>query len=90
VRYIGKPHAPIFDAALERLGHPDPRRVLMVGDSLDHDIAGARAAGMLTLLLTAGVHREALASAPVSPTAVRMLARSESRTPNWMMNRLAW
>lgn len=34
VRYVGKPHAPIFDAALERLGRPDPKRVLMVGDSL--------------------------------------------------------
>lgn len=90
VTYVGKPYAPIFDAALERLGHPDPTRVLMVGDSLDHDVAGARAAGMLTLLLTSGVHREALAGAPDLPAAVRMLARSESRTPNWMMSRLAW
>jgi HAD superfamily hydrolase (TIGR01459 family) len=90
VKYVGKPHAPIFAAALERLGHPDPRRVLMVGDSLDHDIAGARAAGMLTLLLTDGVHREALTEAPDLPTAARMLAKSESRTPHWIMSRLAW
>ena len=90
VRYVGKPHAPIFDAALEDLGHPDPKRVLMIGDSLDHDVAGARAVGMLTLLLTSGVHRDALAGASDLSTAVRMLARSESRTPNWMMSRLAW
>ena len=90
VRYVGKPHAPIFEAALERLGNPDPKRVLMAGDSLDHDIAGAKAAGMLTLFLTSGVHREALDSAPDPSTAVRILARSESRTPNWMMSRLAW
>ncbi|WGD49382.1 TIGR01459 family HAD-type hydrolase [Bradyrhizobium sp. CB1650] len=90
VKYVGKPHAPIFDAALEQLGRPDPKRVLMVGDSIDHDVAGARAAGMLALLLTSGVHREALAWAPDPPTALQGLAGSRSRTPNWMMNRLAW
>jgi HAD superfamily hydrolase (TIGR01459 family) len=90
VKYVGKPHAPIFDAALERLGRPDPKRVLMVGDSLDHDVAGARAAGMLTLLLTSGVHREALAWAPDPSTALHVLTGSQSRTPNWMMSRLIW
>lgn len=79
VSYVGKPHAPIFTAALERLGHPAPSRVLMIGDSLDHDVAGARAAGMLALLLRAGVHRD---QDPNSP--------DEIRTPNWTMNRLAW
>ncbi|MGY4625407.1 HAD superfamily hydrolase (TIGR01459 family) [Bradyrhizobium sp. USDA 4486] len=90
VIYVGKPHAPLFDAVLERLGYPDPRRVLMVGDSLDHDIAGARGAGMLTLLLTSGVHREALAWAPDLPTPVRALAISENRMPNWVMSHLSW
>lgn len=88
--YVGKPYAPIFDAALERLGQPDPKRVLMIGDSLDHDVAGARAAGMLTLLLTSGVHRETLATAPDPTAAARLLARSESQTPHWMMSHLAW
>lgn len=90
VKYVGKPHLPIFDAALERLGHPDPKRVLMVGDSLDHDVAGARAAGTLTLLLTSGVHREALTAAFDPTAAAHMLARSVSQTPHWMMSRLAW
>lgn len=79
VSYVGKPHTPIFTAALERLGHPAPSRVLMIGDSLDHDVAGARAAGMLALLLRAGVHRD---QDPNSP--------DEVRTPHWTMNRLAW
>lgn len=90
VIFIGKPHAPIFEAALEHLGKPDPKRVLMIGDSLDHDIAGARAAGLLTLLLTSGVHRDVLASAPDVAGATRALAGSQIRTPNWTMNHLAW
>ncbi|MGY8668053.1 TIGR01459 family HAD-type hydrolase [Bradyrhizobium sp. UFLA05-109] len=90
VAFVGKPHAPIFEAALEQLGHPDPKRVLMIGDSLDHDVAGARAKGMLTLLLGAGVHRDALAGAPDLPAAIRMLAGSEGAAPNWLMNHLTW
>jgi HAD superfamily hydrolase (TIGR01459 family) len=52
--FVGKPHAPMFAAALKRLGNPDPRRILVIGDSLDHDIAGGRAAAMLTLLVSSG------------------------------------
>ncbi|WP_257170285.1 TIGR01459 family HAD-type hydrolase [Bradyrhizobium sp. SRS-191] len=90
VTFVGKPHAPIFEAALEQLGHPDPRRVLMIGDSLDHDVAGARAMGLQSLLLADGVHRTALAGAPDLAAATRKLAASASRMPNWTMQQLSW
>ncbi|TMJ53856.1 MAG: TIGR01459 family HAD-type hydrolase [Alphaproteobacteria bacterium] len=90
VKFVGKPHGPIFAAALERLGHPVPERVLVVGDSIDHDVAGGRAARMLTTLIRSGVHREALAKAADLPKAVCTLAGSESRTPHWMIEYLAW
>jgi HAD superfamily hydrolase (TIGR01459 family) len=90
VKFVGKPHAPIFSAALERLGNPPPGRVLMVGDSLDHDVAGARAAGMLTVLLSSGVHRDVFASTSDPSRIMRALAGSEARTPHWMMKQLAW
>ena len=80
----------LAEAALERLGDPDPKRVLMIGDSLDHDGAGARAKGMLTLLLGAGVHRDALAGAPDLQQAIRMLAGSHEMAPNWLMKHLTW
>jgi HAD superfamily hydrolase (TIGR01459 family) len=87
--YVGKPHAPMFAAALERLGNPDPRRVLVIGDSLDHDIAGGRAAAMLTLLVRSGAHRETLADADELPT-ILVAAGSEARMPDWTMKHLAW
>ncbi|WP_315720870.1 MULTISPECIES: TIGR01459 family HAD-type hydrolase [unclassified Bradyrhizobium] len=90
VTFVGKPHAPIFEAALQLLGHPDPHRVLMIGDSLDHDVAGARAMGLQTLLLADGVHRTALAGAPDLAAATRKLAASTSRMPNWTMQQLSW
>ena len=49
---VGKPHRPIFEMALERLGCRPPEAA-MVGDSLATDIAGGRAAGMFTVWLDA-------------------------------------
>ncbi|HLZ06143.1 MAG TPA: TIGR01459 family HAD-type hydrolase [Bradyrhizobium sp.] len=90
VKFVGKPHAPIFAAALERLGHPKPERVLVIGDSLDHDIAGGHAAGMLTTLVRSGVHRDALAKAADLPRAIGTLAGSATRMPHWTIANLAW
>jgi HAD superfamily hydrolase (TIGR01450 family) len=60
---VGKPRAPLFAAARERVGGDRP---LMVGDRLDTDIAGASAAGIATLLVFTGISRPAdlLAAAP--------------------------
>lgn len=52
---LGKPSRAMFDAALEVLGSPPAQRVLMIGDSPTHDIAGAASVGMQTLLITSGV-----------------------------------
>ena len=51
---LGKPHRPLFDAAAARLG---TRRILMIGDQLETDIAGARRAGLDAALLVTGVSR---------------------------------
>lgn len=48
----GKPHRPLFDEAMRRFGDA---RALMIGDRLDTDIAGARAAGIDSLLVLTGV-----------------------------------
>lgn len=50
----GKPHAPCYLLAAERLGC-DPGQLLAVGDRLDTDIAGAVAASMDSLLVLTGV-----------------------------------
>lgn len=51
---LGKPHAPIYEAALAVVG---TRRAVMIGDQLDTDIAGANAVGIDSALLTSGVGR---------------------------------
>jgi 4-nitrophenyl phosphatase len=46
---VGKPEAPLFEIALARLGRAASETV-MVGDSLESDVRGGRAAGMRTVL----------------------------------------
>jgi len=51
--FFGKPFGPVFDSALARAGQGiDPTRIVMVGDTLQTDILGGRAAGLKTALIT--------------------------------------
>jgi HAD superfamily hydrolase (TIGR01450 family) len=47
---VGKPHRPIFEIALERMGCR-PGEAAMVGDSLETDVAGGHGVGMFTIWL---------------------------------------
>jgi HAD superfamily hydrolase (TIGR01450 family) len=62
---LGKPQPHLFIAAADKLGVP-VTELVMIGDQIETDIAGARAAGMDSALL-AGVSRWTPAS-PVAPT----------------------
>jgi HAD superfamily hydrolase (TIGR01459 family) len=53
VTWIGKPYTGIYEFALARLGNPT--RVLCIGDSAEHDVAGGHGAGLNTLLVRQGV-----------------------------------
>ena len=50
---VGKPHRPIFEMALERMGCR-PAEAAMVGDSLATDVAGGRGVGMFTVWVDLG------------------------------------
>jgi HAD superfamily hydrolase (TIGR01549 family) len=45
-----KPHPTIFQAALQQLG-VEPAQAVMVGDSIEEDVEGARALGMRAILM---------------------------------------
>ena len=60
-----KPHPSIFEAALKLVG-VRPQDAVMVGDSLKHDIEGARRAGMRGVLVRrAGQHGRTVDHVPV-------------------------
>jgi HAD superfamily hydrolase (TIGR01459 family) len=64
VIYCGKPHAPIYEAALARAaslrgGTPPPLpRVLAIGDSVRTDLKGAAAFGLDCVFVTSALHAE--------------------------------
>jgi HAD superfamily hydrolase (TIGR01450 family) len=60
VRWLGKPHRPIFDLALRRLQEQvklTQPRVLVVDDNLESGIRGGANLGFDTLLVLSGWHR---------------------------------
>lgn len=98
VFYAGKPHRPIYEAALARAAklagreRIDPARVLAVGDATRTDIAGAQKFGIASLLVARGIHagelnlhRGELVSAHVQD----WLAGQHAR-PTAVMDRLVW
>lgn len=79
VRYIGKPHPRVYQAAKRQLAGEgvEEGRVVAVGDSMEHDILGARRAGLDAILVTGGVHAAELGvaqGAAEAPTAERLAA----------------
>lgn len=59
VGWRGKPDPAVYRASLDLLGL-DATRVLVVGDALQTDMAGAEAAGIDALLITGGIHAQEL------------------------------
>jgi ribonucleotide monophosphatase NagD (HAD superfamily) len=53
VTWIGKPYPEIYREAARLIGNPP--RILCIGDSPEHDVAGGRNAGFWTLLVLQGV-----------------------------------
>lgn len=61
VIWNGKPHAPIYEAALDiaqlSRGRAIPRdRIMAIGDAIRTDIAGARRLGVRSLMIADGIH----------------------------------
>jgi len=73
VEWIGKPYPAIYRHALRVIGNP--ARVLAIGDSAEHDVAGAHAAGLSALIVRTGL---SAGSEDFDPK------------PDYLMDRLIW
>ncbi len=86
VRYVGKPHPEVYRRAAALLGGLPMDRIIAVGDSLEHDIAGGNRAGCLTAFVEAGIHAADLAA----PDGLERLCGRYSVTPDFTIPRLLW
>jgi HAD superfamily hydrolase (TIGR01459 family) len=97
VLFCGKPHAPIYEAALatatvQRGGEaPSLRRVLAIGDSVRTDLTGAAAYGLDCLFVVSGIHAEELGGlgAP-NLAALDATFKAAGVTPKAVMRALVW
>jgi HAD superfamily hydrolase (TIGR01459 family) len=88
VAFYGKPHLPVFRAVEMTLGAA-AGRILMVGDSLEHDIAGAKSAGWDAAFVEGGLHAAAFGGAEAPEiTVVRLATRAGTALPDFTLREL--
>lgn len=84
VEWIGKPWPSIYRFALERSGGAEGKRIIGIGDSIEHDIAGAKGIGASSLLIKGGILIEA------DEQELPDLFAKYSATPNFLSQSFAW
>lgn len=84
VTWIGKPFPVIYEVALNAMGNPARGRVLCIGDSPEHDIAGAKSAGLASALVRTGIH------AALSDEELHTLCALQDAVPDFILPGLVW
>ena len=97
VLYCGKPHAPIYDAALATAAAlrggavPARQRVLAIGDSVRTDLKGAAAFGLDYMFVTSGIHAEEYGSRDAPDlAALNAIFNAAGVAPKAVMRALVW
>lgn len=92
VRYFGKPDPAFVHHALSLFPGAASARSVMIGDTPETDLAGARAAGIDAVFITGGVHAEAFT--PDAPGRRQEIAagilRAAAARADWVMPGLTW
>jgi HAD superfamily hydrolase (TIGR01459 family) len=90
VIYFGKPHRPVYDAALvAAAAHgKSPKKPLAIGDGLFTDVRGANGAGLDVLFIADGIHGEEVE--PYNAAHLAGLFRSNNVTAAAAARALKW
>ncbi|MBI1214353.1 MAG: TIGR01459 family HAD-type hydrolase [Alphaproteobacteria bacterium] len=91
VVFFGKPYREVYRSCLDGLG---VEKVLAVGDGMPTDIAGAAAAGLDSVLITSGIHRDDVPQGPAADggedAGVEGFLRSWPVRPDYLLEHLRW
>jgi HAD superfamily hydrolase (TIGR01459 family) len=92
VLQAGKPYAPVYDLALQKLSKPLRRQdILAIGDGVDTDIKGASGQGVDAIYIASRVHaKDATEAGALGQEALEELFASRPFRPRAAMLRLAW
>jgi HAD superfamily hydrolase (TIGR01459 family) len=90
VRLIGKPAREVFANALA-VAALSPGRIVVIGDSLEHDIAGGSRAGLATVLVMGGIHADDMpADHSKAETALAALTARFGVRPDYAVPTFRW
>lgn len=93
VVWYGKPHFEVFQALIRCCPDVSPERFLMVGDSMEHDIAGAERVGFSSVLVRGGIHcsdfENAIDNADIVERCDRLASEHQIETPSFTLPLLA-
>jgi HAD superfamily hydrolase (TIGR01459 family) len=84
VEWIGKPYPEIYQAALDLVGNPPLDRVVGIGDSIEHDVVGAKNAGIASALVRSGI------LADLDRAGLEALYRRHGARPDHVLSRFAF
>ncbi len=90
---IGKPYSTIFKHCIGLFDNIIPSRMVVIGDSLYHDVAGANAIDMDSVFITGGLHAKEfkkLSSDNAKYRHVEHLIKQYVARPLWVMESLIW
>jgi HAD superfamily hydrolase (TIGR01459 family) len=97
VLYCGKPHAPIYEAALGKAAAfrggevPPLNRVLAIGDSIRTDLKGAASFGLDCLFVISGIHAEEFGGREAPDwSGLDAMFAAAGVVPKAVIRRLAW
>lgn len=96
VLYAGKPHRPIYEEALAKVGGlrgetPCLERMIAVGDSVRTDLTGAVSFGIDCLFVTGGIHAEEIGGREDPDlNLLETIFNTAGVSPRAVMRQLAW
>ncbi|MBC33754.1 MAG: TIGR01459 family HAD-type hydrolase [Rickettsiales bacterium] len=88
VIYYGKPYKDIYHFCYQLLKNRD--RILVIGDSLGNDIAGAQQQGLDSVLVTSGIHRDVNNKTSIDIKKLNVLMEKKLTFPNFVMKELKY
>lgn len=90
VIYFGKPYKAVYNLCLGKLDDIATDRILIVGDSLKTDIAGASDCGIDNILIGTGIHCQELATIPADVRQITSLCQAEDIFPTMIAKGFVW
>ena len=93
VTYIGKPFPYIYHHAMNLFDNVLPSQMIMIGDSLAHDVRGAQSIGLDSALIANGVHAGSFKKIQTTSDIrkiLKMMGQNYGITPTYFVPKFNW